>query len=458
MKIDPKHGALLLALCAAILITGAFDARSESIPCHLEPYSLYSGGHDGDGWKDHVAFRSVIRVDGAPWLQILFGDCDLGKGSYLTITSLEDGAVQRHHAESLEHYRYWSAGFNGDAVEVALHVSSGDKNVFFNVKEMLVGERAGDESGIKSICGADDRTSSTDPRVGRTRPFTNQANGTAWIISNGALLTAGHVDLGGCTLEFHVPASDCDGTINLPDPQHQYAVDTTDPYWGGKYKSWSGGSGDDWAIFECFPNSNTGLLPGTAQATAYRVSLDESPTTVRVTGFGTDMDPAGCGTGDSLYNADHLTQQTHSGPFVGEYHVPGTVKHELRYTVDTRGGNSGSPVIVNGTTVTVGIHTFGACPASGYNGGTGFKNDSLQAAIQIFPVFPAMNLVYVDKDHPVTTEDGTAFRPYDTISEGITAAPSGGTLCVVKGEYNSPATISKVMTIIAPTGTVTLAP
>lgn len=458
MKRGNHRGALLLALCAGFLILSTFDARSESIPCHREPYSLYSGGHDGDGRKDYVAFRNVIRVDEAPWLQILFGDCDLGKGSYLTITSLEDGAVQRHNAKSLEEYSYWSAGFNGDAVEVALHAAPEDKGVYFNVKEILAGERAGEEPGTKSICGADNRTSSTDPRVGRTRPLTYSANGTAWIISNGALLTAGHVPLGGCTLDFHVPSSDCDGTINLPDPQHQYPVDTTIPDWGGKYKSWNGGEGDDWAIFECFPNSNTGLLPGTAQAEFYRVSLDESPTTVRVTGFGTDNDPAGCGTGDSLFNEDHCTQQTHSAPFVGEYFVQNTVKHELRYTVDTRGGNSGSPIIVNGTTVTVGIHTFGACPASGYNGGTGFKNDSLQAAIQIFPVFPASNVVYVDLDHPVVTENGTIYRPYDTLSEGVTAVPSGGTVSIAAGTYSASATINKVMTILAPVGTVTIGP
>ena len=68
------------------------------------------------------------------------------------------------------------------------------------------------------------------------------------------------------------------------------------------------------------------------------------------------------------------------------------------------------------------------------------------------------NIMYVDNGHPATIEDGTIFRPYDTVIEGVNAVPSGGMLYIVKGSYNESLTINKAMTIIAPVGTVTIGP
>jgi hypothetical protein len=66
-------------------------------------------------------------------------------------------------------------------------------------------------------------------------------------------------------------------------------------------------------------------------------------------------------------------------------HLPGFSPDEqppqtaLRYTVDTQGGNSGSPVIVEGGgNVAIGIHTHGGCSATGgSNAGTGFRYQGL---------------------------------------------------------------------------------
>ena len=48
------------------------------------------------------------------------------------------------------------------------------------------------QSSPENICGEDDRSLSSHPAVGRIWR-SNYAHGTAFIISNGKLITAGHV-------------------------------------------------------------------------------------------------------------------------------------------------------------------------------------------------------------------------------------------------------------------------
>jgi hypothetical protein len=118
------------------------------------------------------------------------------------------------------------------------------------------------------------------------------------------------------------------------------------------------------------------------------------------------------------------------------------------------GGNSGGPVICEGTHLSIGIHTAGGCtPTGGANSGTSFENNTLESAIN---TFPGANVVYVDKDHPVTLETGTVFRPWDTVIEGAINVPTEGIISIVKGSYDEPITISEAMTLVAPVGVVTI--
>jgi V8-like Glu-specific endopeptidase len=392
-----------------------------------------------------IALREVVRATGAPWLQLHFSDYNLGKLSYIIITSLEDGGHQLLNAKSLAHSQNSSVYFNGDTVEVALHVAPGEKDIFFRIEEITVGEWVGLErdSSNDGLCGDDTRVSSTDPRVGRIMP----GGCTGWIISNGAILTAGHCAGGGVNmalLEFNVPPSDCDGTINNPSSEDRYFIDQTSIVFSQV------NFGNDWAVFKCKPDAVTGLLPVQAQGAFYRVSLDENPTNVRVTGYGTDNTPTGC---TSNFNSDSQTQQTDSGPFLREM-VQNPSDVYIEYAADSTLGLSGAPVINLSNDITIGIHngTVERCnpPGSG-NRGTSFKNDSLANAIQ---TFPGANVVYVDKEHPVVQEDGTIFRPYDTVTEGVNSVPSDGIVSIVIGSYNETITITKALTMVAPVGTV----
>jgi hypothetical protein len=446
MNIKRIFVILNFTLSITILSGVSLCAQTAPIQFHRETYMMDSGTHDGLLSASHIAYREVVHVPGVPWMQLRFSDFNLGKHSYITITSLEDGARQYHNAKSLTDYRNYSALFNGDSVEVELHVAPGESGVFFRLEELSVGEAVNGDVEPADICGSDDRVSSTDPRVARIEP----TGGTAFIISNGTYLSAGHCSLSASTiLEFNVPASTCDGFKRHPPVEDQYSIDSNPPPWGN-FTQVNNGLGDDWAVFECLPNSNTGLLPVQAQGAFYRVSRDSNPTTVRVTGYGEDDDPPGCGTIIPKLNADNETLQTHSGPFNGEISMGPSNVH-LRYTVDTRGGNSGSPVIVGDSTLTIGIHTNGGCDNVGYNSGTSFENDNLENTIETF--FGAY-VVYVDKGHPIIQEEGKVFRPYDTVAEAVTAVPSGGIISIVRGSYSDKITINKPVMLVAPVGTV----
>jgi V8-like Glu-specific endopeptidase len=472
-------------------------AQPAPIPHHKEPYRMDSMVHEGLEAQTASAFRQVMWVPHAAWLQIHFAEYNLGEQSFVTITSLTDGHAQRLDARSLPEWQNSTAYFNGDAVEVELHVAAGEKDIFIRIEEVTVGELVKDQRSRRpgfrpegatpsvavpeTICGAtDNRVASNEPRVGRIVPI----GCTGWIVSNGVILTAGHCtrgssppSLAGQILQFNVPASQANGTIVNPPPQHQYPINNASVTFRDN------GVGDDWAMFNTNRNANTQLLPVQAQGAFYRMSRDDNPATVRVTGYGLDgPGPSqacpSCNFGRTgPGNADSQTQQTHAGPNRGET-TRGANRVSWNHQVDTQPANSGSPLIADDTTLTIGIHTHGGCtsasrPSIGSdfrglnNSGTSFENDNLGNAIrdgQISPFDPAAvigpgaNVRYVDRDHPVNVRlrDGSVFRPFNTLIDGVNAVPAGGIVSIVTGSYSGISTINKAMTLTAPVGTVTI--
>lgn len=431
----------ILGLILLIPGPGMLWAQPAPIPHHREPYLIDSGLHVGTVDEAAAVFGEFVHVSGVPWLRIHFGDYNLGHSSYLTLTSLQDGGQQRLNAISLPQWQNASAFFNGDTVHVVLHVAPDDEGVFFRIEEVTVGEWGA--PGTQSQCGDnDDRIASNDAAVGRIMP----AGCTGWIVSNGAHLTAGHcVGTSMSTLQFNIPTSTCDGTTVNPPPEDQYAIDSLVNFADG-------GLGNDWAVFACFPDSNTGLLPVEAQQEFFRMTRDAIVGgNVRVTGHGLDDDPTGC---TGFWNATSQTQQTHSGDWINEY-VQGNSVVVIDYIVDTEGGNSGSPVQLGAfPRVTIGIHTNGGCaPPDFGNSGTGFEHDNLELFIQNFP---GLFVTYVDSWRYSALADGTVFRPFDRVATGIGAVTPGGAVCIVAGTYNEPMTINKAMTLHAPVGAVTI--
>lgn len=463
--------AFVMAQAAAF--AAAARAQTAEIPFHVESYTLESGAHDGGGLEVTHPFHAEIRVAGAEWLQIVFGPSELGRGSWVSLRSLEDGDVQTLDAQSMKEWGLRSAYLNGDAVEVALHVAPEDKGVFIDVARIVVGEPArvpapiaGPDGMSKDICGGtDNRAGATDNRVARLMPV----GCTAWRVTNGAFLTAGHcVDLdpdgGGSGLpdgmldtltvvQFNVPPSDANGTIQNPPAADQFPVNNQNVVW--RYDGAGQGLGKDWAVFTTWANSTTGKFPYEVYPFPFRLTR-ETPSagnTSRVTGFGVDSLPAG---NPGPYNAQSQTNQTSTGGHVGETISGADIW--IRHSVDTEGGNSGSPVIWEANGLAYAIHTNGGCLGGANNNGTSMEVDALEIAIANAG---GANARYVDAGHPLPVlADGTVFRPYSAVLTGINTVPVGGTVSIVSGTYSvgTGYTTSKVMTLSAPVGGVTIRP
>jgi hypothetical protein len=169
-------------------------------------------------------------------------------------------------------------------------------------------------------------------------------------------------------VQFEVPLSLPDSSLQHPHPDEQFPVDPTSIQGTGGATS----IGNDWAYFGAFANPNTGLTPYQEQG-GVAFDLANPPAVmsqdIRITGNGS--------TDGALAPLEwYLVQKTHIGPFVSN------VANRLQYATDTTGGNSGSPVILESTGEAIGIHTNAGCSAGGgANSGTANTNAGLQAAL-----------------------------------------------------------------------------
>jgi len=351
----------LLSFILISFFTSNIFAQTAELQYNVESFHMSSGLYNGvtiDGGETFIAFNEIIRGSEAPWLRIYFNDANLGKNSFIIMRSVWDGKEQKFDETSIEQWQYSSAYFNGYEIVIELHVAAFDENIFFNINELAVGEFIDDDDLYFSQCGpTDDRISSDQHATGRLLSI----GCTAWIIPNGHFVSAGHcLDGGGSnTVQFQVPPSLPNGTIQHPGPEDQYSVNVATKVFV------NGGIGNDWGTFEVFPNSITGLMPKEAQGAFWPLVQDLGPDSIRITGYGVDT------------GVDNQTQQTHIGPNAGS---SGTT---MRYVTDTQGGNSGSPVIDGLTGNAVGVHTHGGCTSTGgNNNGTSTFNSAFWIAVE----------------------------------------------------------------------------
>jgi hypothetical protein len=91
--------------------------------------------------------------------------------------------------------------------------------------------------------------------------------------------------------------------------------------------------------------------------------------------------------------------------------------------------------------------------------GTSFENNDLEAALDDFY---GTGSIYADRGHPISSalENGTVFRPYDTVTEAVAVVPSGGTVAITEGTYFDDTFVigsdGKSMTLLAPVGAVSI--
>jgi hypothetical protein len=428
----------------------------EPVPLeHIENVQVSSGELSNRGRSFASGFSQSIEIAGAQSIQLHFVNTNLGERSFVTITSDEDGAQQRLNSATLEQWGNSSAIFNGNKVKIEVQIAPGESGISIEIQQVTVGDAPGVGGeqvggGQPQLCNSDPRTAASHRAVGRLRP----SRCTAWMVSNGALLTAGHcaqMMMQSTSIEFEVPASGPNGALKSPTIDNQYPI-VPAVVWANPPQD---DAGDDWAVFGVYPNSVTGLLPAQKQGAFFRLTdrVVQSEM-LDVAGYGEDKDPIGS---DGYFNAANQTLQSDDGPLVYE-NEQGASDVYLKYQVYTESGSSGSPVVALAVNLGIGIHTNGGESCSG-NFGTGFKNDSLEQALQ---TFPGPNVVYVDNGHPEPMEDGTIFRPFDSVIEGVAALSAGGILSIVTGEYTEAPpsggglVIDKAMTLSAPVGPVAI--
>ncbi len=418
-----KTVRILIVALIALGLFGYSQARAGTgVSDKFEPYSMYSGVYSGRPSGPYVAYRARVTVPGAVELRLFFGKVSLGNSSYILIASLEDSSRQHLNSMTISQWNNTTAYFNGNAVEVELHVAPADSHVFFNLDSVLVDTgNVASHGPDRTLTLVNNRTPSDDPAVGRLRdPANGNAEATAWIAANGYLVTAGHVGYLWSTksnrseqvLQFDVPNSQSDGTMLDPPAQDQYYIDQW--IW---YPDSTTLTGDDWGVFSVHPNSETGLYPTQAQQSYYEVEQNDTCSALRVTGYGN----AGA-------NSLNDTQQSATGADAG------SSGQLLRYSVYISSGSSGSPVIDEYTGKVVGIvDDFGNAD---YNVGTSLYNPGLWSYMQ--PKTQTATVAQLLSDN--TTTDPNLWRwngsSFASLSPGSQITVTTGDPEVLKGDQS----------------------
>ncbi|MBU6413600.1 MAG: hypothetical protein KGS45_09000 [Planctomycetes bacterium] len=297
-----------------------------------------SGEHVG---VNGVAWSQVIATPSAAWTRLHFGECVLGPGSFIRVSSVLDGEVMRLDSAMLEQWRNTTAYFNGDAVVVELIAApgtSGNRVVVSGVEVELVGI-ATDPPACGICQGSDNRVASTQPGVARTMP-----GGCTAVIYNpyGCFMTAGHCGGGGLqVIQFNVPASTSTCALVQPPVEDQF------PVTGGTGVFENGNPARDFNVSRTGTNSSGQTV---YQKYNFYLPLATSmPTlfqTVDLFGYGTDTRCT-------------LSQTLRRSP--GS--ISGTPTSDTLFlSNDVTGGNSGSPVVRNGRIVGIANYCSENCP------------------------------------------------------------------------------------------------
>ena len=354
------------AAAAVALLAGAASAQTAPIAQFTRQVAMDSGVVVNNNAAPQVVFVTTVTSAGDPWLRLTFDSAVLAgrpgiDGSYLKITSAQDGAVQILNGQGIRDWNYTSAYFNGDSVIVELIAYPGTGENHVAMSELWAGDPNFVLIDPESICGpTDDRTLSSDKRNARLLPV----GCSAWLFNDAAKCfgTAGHCISTGTSnavVQFNVPLSSASGQVVNPPPQDQYPVDQPSIQTTGSL-----GAGNDAAYFGTKVNSNTGKTAFEAQGDAYILDPVSPAVTagaqIRITGYGTVSAPV-----SPTWNQ---VQKTHVGPYFSKT-VSGAV-FRLQYQTDTTGGNSGSPVIYEPTGHVIGVHGHAGCSTTAGNSGT----------------------------------------------------------------------------------------
>ena len=343
--------------CLAVQATGQVPGTMDHPTGELIPYRLDSGVVGGNAAGGGAAFAEVVRVEQASWVRLHFDRVELAAGSFVRMTSVLDGEVQALDTDGFTRWGNTSAYFNGDTVLVELVAADGTAGNRVSISAVARPAAANAQpvggTGDCGICDADDRVPSAEPWAARLLP----AGCTASVYNQtSCMVSAGHCIQGSMVVQFNVPQSNGDCTINSPPVADQFPILLAE--------SVSGGVGNDWAVLVPGPN-DLGELPFERYAALRPIAgaVATQGAAATVWGYGVDNT---C--------TRSQTQQTDTGSIVG---LDATT---ILWAIDIRGGNSGSSIIHDGEIVGIVTHCDPVgCPA-GPNLGTRIDLPSFAAA------------------------------------------------------------------------------
>ena len=330
--------ASVAAVALACAVTAAPAQQTLDWPVSdFEPYQLDTGVLSNLGSRAATAYANVVHVDDAGWLRVYFGEVTLEGGSFIRVTSLTDLETQVLDAATLDMWDYTTAYFNGDTLLLEVVAAAGTKNNRVAIDEIarqdytLHSRGSGGQCGICG--GTDDRAPSSETWTGRLLPAGCTAS--VWN-TDSCLVSAGHCIGGGDVIQFNVPNSSSFCSLNHPPVADQFPII--------QEQHVNGGVGNDWAAMVSGTN-NIGQTPFDRFGTFRPISATtvSNGQTLGLWGYGVDQT---C--------TRSQTQQTHSGP------VTSVFSTWFEYSIDLRGGNSGSALIRSGEIV--GIATHCPCP------------------------------------------------------------------------------------------------
>ncbi len=330
---------LAAALTGALAVPAFAQSTLDRPTGEFRDYPVDSGPLDNPGQFSAALLIEPVSIEDAAWLRVYFGEATaLDTGSIIRVTSLLDNDVQELDAAALAAWSNTTAYLNGDTVIVELIAAPGTAGNRVVIDRVAMEPRV-EEVGVQGecgICGAtDDRVLSNELWISRLLP----AGCTASVYTeDSCMVSAGHCIGGSMVVQFNVPASNPNCSLNHPPAADQYPVVTVDFV--------NGGVGNDWAVLIPGDNSN-GLRPYDVYGDLRPIATSPVPTgtSVILTGYG--VDPDNC--------VSSQVQQTASGTICT---VSGSF---YTFNVDLRGGNSGSSLIRADTEEIIGIATHCPC-------------------------------------------------------------------------------------------------
>jgi hypothetical protein len=344
--------AIAVALASTCAVPCSAQETLDAPAGWIQPHVVDSGASRTVS-SGGVVFSEDITIESAAWLRLYFESVELSPGSIVRVTSLLDGEVQMLDAAALERWGNSTAYFNGETVRLELVTAPGalgDRVIVGSIGLDVAGGPAGG-SGQCGICGGDDRAPSDEGWIARLLP----SGCTASVInSDSCMLSAGHCGNGAEVVQFNVPLSNPDCSMVNPPIDDQFPV--TD------FSAVNGGPGNDWAVLLTGEN-------GQGQ-TAYQRFGEHRPVATGVVLAGTPATLTGYGR--DLTCELNRTQQFNGG------NILAVTAGYYQFSIDLREGNSGSPLLVDGTIV--GIATHCPCP----NAATRSDNAGLSNALASF--------------------------------------------------------------------------